>query len=206
MVAAALFHKDAVPFVTLLVGVGSLLIFLLPDAAHLLVYDRERVLAGEVWRLVSGHAVHFSWSHLGYNLALLMTAGWWLERQGSAGYVLLVALTALVAGLFFICLMPGMVRYGGLSGLVSAIVVYLSLHGMYYWHARPVWGVMLLLFAAKTGYEILVEESLFAAPGSAPFEVVPAVHIIGALVAVVLFYAFRRHRLVEGRPSLQGNP
>lgn len=193
--------KAGFPVVTLLVAAGGLALTLSPDAAHWLVYDRQRVLAGEIWRLVTGHAVHFSWSHAAYNLVMFSVAGVWLERRNRPLYGWLIGLTALASGLWFLVFMPDMARYGGLSGVVSAMVVYLALTEMRQpGPARALWVAILLLFAAKVGYEILIGQTLFAAPDTIPFQVVPAAHIVGALTAAVLFHGSRRRRLVKARP------
>lgn len=199
--AAVASDRAGFPVVTLLVAAGGLALTLLPDAAHWLVYDRERVLGGEIWRLVTGHAVHFSWSHAAYNLVMFAVAGVWLERRNRPLYGWLIGLTALVSSLWFLIAQPEMARYGGLSGVVSAMVVYLGLTEMRQpGPARAIWAAILLLFLAKVGYELLIGQALFAAPDTIPFQVVPAAHIVGALTAAVLFHGSRRHRLAETRP------
>jgi rhomboid family GlyGly-CTERM serine protease len=187
-------HKTAFPVVTFLLATGSLCLFLLPDSTHLFVYDRNRVLTGDVWRLVTGHLVHFSWSHTAYNIVLLALAGSWIESRDRFRYLWLITLTVLASGLYFLIMLPDLERYGGLSGLVSATVVYLSLYGIrYYRHARLIWYAILFLFAVKVSYEIMVREAIFVSPDIIPFEVVPSVHVAGGLIAAVLFYAFPRH-------------
>lgn len=199
-------HKSAFPVVTLLLVVGSLCLFLLPDGAQLFVYDRHRVLTGDIWRLVTGHLVHFSWSHIAYNIALLSLAGSWIESQNRRGYLWLVTLTVLASGLYFLIMMPDLERYGGLSGLVSATVVYLSLYEIrYYRHARLIWYVILFLFAVKVGYEIMIREAIFVSPDIIPFKVVPSVHIAGALVAAALFYVSRKHLPLKIQPGPQNH-
>lgn len=204
MAAAANYRKAAFPVVTVLVVAGSLALFLLPDIAHLFVYDRDRVLGGEIWRLVTGHAVHFSASHAAYNLVMFAVAGGWLERRNRPRYAWLIGLTALIGGLYFLIFMPEMTRYGGLSGVVGAAAVYLSLQEMRQGQfARVVWATVLLLFTAKVGYEILIGQAIFAAPDVGLFEVAPSAHIIGALTAVILFYGLgkcRRACLAKPQP------
>lgn len=186
--AAAPDRKAGFPAVTVLAAAAGLALALLPDAAALLVYDRDRVLNGDIWRLATGHAVHFSWSHAAWNLALFSVAGGWLERRDRARYLWLLALTVLASGLYFLIGLPEMARYGGLSGLISAVVVSLCLTGMRNGGpARAIWAAILLLFVAKVGYEILVGQVLFAAPGATPFQVAPAAHIIGAAAATTLY-------------------
>ncbi len=188
--AAAMRPEARLPAVTLAVAAASVALALWPEASALFVYDRERVLAGEAWRLLGGHAVHHSPSHLAWNLLLFVAAGGWLEQRDRLRFAALMALTVLASGLYFPFALPEMARYGGLSGLASAAVVHLGLAGLGRADgARPIWAAILLLFAAKTGYELLTGLPLFAQPDTAPFAVVPAVHIIGALAACTLCLA-----------------
>lgn len=190
MAAAAADSKAGFPAVTLLVAAGGLALTLLPDTTHLLIYDRERVLAGEVWRLATGHAVHLSWTHAAWNLMAFSVVGAWLERRYRVPYLWLIALTPLVCGPYFLIALPDMARYGGLSGLVSAGVVYLGLTEMRQpGPVRAIWATILLLFAAKVGYELQIGQPLFAASDATSFTVAPAAHIVGAAVAVMLFLA-----------------
>ena len=201
MAVAAPNTNAGFPVITVLVAAGSLALFLLPDVAHWLIYDRNRVLAGEVWRLVTGHAVHLSMSHALYNIVLFSVAGIWLERRNGLRYAWLIGLTALVGSLYFLIFMPEMAFYGGLSGVISAAVVYLCLQEMRQGgFARAVWATILLLFLAKVGYEILIGQTVFATPDATPFEVVPAIHIIGAVVAGFQF------GVLEGRWRAHSSP
>lgn len=200
MAGTAHHRKVAFPVITVLVVAGSLAVFLLPDAAHWFIYDRDRVLEGQVWRPVTAHAVHFSQSHAAYNLVLFSVVGAWLEQRNRPRYAMLIGLTAVASGLYFLIFMPGMARYGGLSGVVSAVVVYLSLHEMRHGRfARAIRVTVLLLFAAKVCYEILIGQAIFAASDTTPFEVVPSAHVIGAVVAVALFYS-------SGKPFPRSRP
>ena len=164
------------------------------------------MLTGEIWRLVTGHAVHFSWSHAAYNVALFSVTGGWIEIQNRSQYLWLITLTVLVSGLYFLIMMPDMARYGGLSGLVSAIVVYLSLYGIrYYRHARLIWYAILLLFAVKVSYQIMIRGSIFVSQEIIPFEVVPSVHIAGGLIVAILFYTSSKHLPLKQKPRPQDN-
>lgn len=201
-------HKTAFPVFTFLLVTGSLCLFLLPERAHLFVYDRNRVLTGDIWRLFTGHLVHFSWSHIAYNIVLLAFAGSWLERMNRSQYLWLVTLTVMASSLYFLIMLPDQERYGGLSGLASATVVYLSLYEIRYRrNARLIWYAVLILFAVKVGYEIMLREAIFASPDSIPFEVVPSVHVAGGLIAAIMFYVFPgQHLPLKIQPGPQNHP
>lgn len=187
MTAATAHSEPRRPVATLLVAAAALAVFSSPAATHWLVYDRGRILAGQVWRMLTGHIVHLSTSHLMYDLLVFVLAGIWIERRERGQYLLLIVLTAATSSLYFLVAMPQMARYGGLSGVVSAMIVYLSLQeigqgGI----ARVIWTTVLAMFLAKSGYEIVFGHAVFASFNSMPIAVIPAAHVIGAIAAIVL--------------------
>lgn len=188
MVAVPKRQNAGFPSITLIVLLVSLLLFLIPELTILTVYNREELLQGNIWRLMTGHFVHFSWSHLGFNLGVFAVAGYLLERRHRGAYLWLIILTILASSLYFLIFIPDMTRYGGLSGLVSAMVVYIALCEI---HAKVrlyyLWVLILVLFLFKVGYEIFSGDTVFASGGVSDFIVVPAAHIIGAVIAVLVF-------------------
>jgi len=188
MVAVPRWQTTGSPAITLIVVLGSLAFFLVPELTFWTVYDRVQLLHGDIWRLITGHLVHFSWSHLVFNLGVFAVAGYLLERRHRDAYLWLIILTTLTSSLYFLLFIPDMTRYGGLSGLVSAMVVYLSLSeirakvGPYY-----IWVLILVLFLFKVGYEVFSGDAVFASGGDSDFVVVPAAHIIGAVIAVLIY-------------------
>ena len=64
----------------LLFGLPASLLWLVPGTTAPLLYERAALLDGAWWRLWTGHWVHFSMSHLAWNVAVLLGAGAWLER------------------------------------------------------------------------------------------------------------------------------
>lgn len=175
------------PVLTLLLVVGSLLVFLLPTAASYLIYNREQILAGEWWRLVTGAGVHFSWSHLIYNAVILLVAGWLLERENGPRFFLLVLITSVISGLYFLFFLPEMKNYAGLSAIVSAVVVFLCLMNIKKIpETRWPWIMILILFAAKIAYESVMQQAFFVSYASVTIRVVPSAHIIGAMVAIAM--------------------
>lgn len=186
MVAIKALANARFPVITALVVTAAATIYGIEDGNHLFLYDRNKVLDGDIWRVVTGHLVHFSWQHFGYNLILLVLTGCWLEYRLGVRYVWLLVLTSLVSGLYFLLFLPDMAHYGGLSGLVSANVVYLSLLEIQHnKKARPFWIAIILLFIAKVGYEMLMKETIFVSQSNTMFEVAPSAHIIGAIVALI---------------------
>ena len=82
-------------------------------------YERGAVAAGQVWRLLSGHLVHFDLAHLGWNLAGLALV-WLLFARAytpSGWCVILIASTAAI-DLGFLVFEPDLDWYVGFSGVL----------------------------------------------------------------------------------------
>ena len=153
-----------------------------PGAREALVYDRSAILAGEFWRLLTGHWVHFSASHLLWDTAVLAAAVWIGVRRGYRRLTPLLLAAALAIGLGLLVLQSGLQRYGGLSGLVMAALFYVALRGLREeqpW--RAVCGWVLLVSVAKIGIEVWTGEAPFAR-FEAGITLVPFSHAMGAAV------------------------
>jgi len=146
------------------------------------VYDRFALARGEVWRLLTGHWVHYSAGHLLADAAaLLLGAGLVNERQTRAWLFTL----SLAAGLIPVALWigsPELARYGGLSGLALATWTFAAAGLMR--SSRRLGVSVFCLVAAK-----VLAESLTGQFGLADLpdgEVVPATlaHGVGALVGI----------------------
>lgn len=171
-----------------------LLLFVLPavlvafaTARHgQLALARGAVTDGEVWRLWTGHWVHFSASHLLWNLAVLLPVGGWLEklRPGLLGRHVLVA-TPLVSCAIF-ALEPDLQTYGGLSALATGVVVLLALHQFRAASAgRWVWAMVLALVAAKILAEVRFGGTGFARYDGPAVRTAWSAHVAGALAAMM---------------------
>ena len=171
-------------FATLLAAV---LVFSLPGVQPALIYDREAVLAGEVWRLFTGHWVHFSARHLAFDLFALGVAGMILESRADPRWRLLLLLAPWLIGIGLLLGEPRMSFYGGLSGVATAAVVYLALGGL---RERSPWRwvcvATLLIIAAKAALEWHTGQTFFASAGGEAFMAAPLSHLLGALGAVIV--------------------
>ncbi|MCF6234798.1 MAG: rhombosortase [Gammaproteobacteria bacterium] len=87
-------------------------------------YDREAILSGELWRLITGNLAHLGWSHLLMNLASLILI-WMLF--GKALSTLTWAVIALVSSLFvtigILLFSPMTGWYVGLSGMLHGLFI-----------------------------------------------------------------------------------
>ena len=177
-----------VPIVTVLVVPAAIGAYVIPGLASLLVYDRAAILSGEVWRLLTGNWVHFSASHLLYDLLALGIAGWIIERRGYPYFGHLCALSALGIGTVLLAGSPEVQSYGGLSGVATGAIIYLALHGLKEpgpW--RWICVAALVLTVGKALLESMTGRFIIQAAGSAPFVPLPLSHVVGGLTASLLF-------------------
>ncbi len=167
----------------------SIISYASPQVSSALIYDRAALFKGEIWRLFTSHLVHFTPLHLFYNLIAFGIAGWIIEYRGYQHFVPLCLLMAFFISVSLMVMKPGMIYYGGLSGLASGAIYYLALLGL---RESPPWRLVCILTLFFVPIKILLElemnQSLFAY--SEPFTIMPISHIIGCLVALVLFLVY----------------
>jgi rhomboid family GlyGly-CTERM serine protease len=87
-------------------------------------YERSGLVAGEAWRLLTGHVVHLGWGHLALNLAALGVLARLFENVLGRLEWLLVTVAAAAAidlGLYFIS--SGTEWYVGFSGVLHGLLV-----------------------------------------------------------------------------------
>lgn len=169
-----------------------LLLFALPATllactpAHhgFLLLARDAVETGEIWRLWSGHWIHFSASHLLWNLIVLLAAGTWLEHVRPGLLLRHTIAAAPLIGIAVLVFEPGLQTYGGLSGLATGIVVLLGLNQLRTQDAsRWLWIGLLVLVAVKTTSDATGARTRlvdFAQPG---VRASTTAHAAGALLA-----------------------
>ena len=107
-----------------LAGVCGLLVVAPGEITAWLVFDRDAILAGEAWRLWTGHLVHFSWLHALTDVMVLFVVSHILAHHTGSRVVVL----ALLAGAPFISLglllaVPDLRVYAGASGIAMMIGV-----------------------------------------------------------------------------------
>jgi rhomboid family GlyGly-CTERM serine protease len=180
------------PLWTVLLCGLAMAIYLVPPLAGVAIYDRDAIATGEWWRLVTGNLVHLSLMHLIFDVSALLVLGTIIELRGERHWWLICCTAGTVIGLSVYLTAPEFRYYGGLSGMVTAAVVYLCLDGL---HDTAGWRglcmFVLALAALKIGIEFVSGDTLLAVAGSQPFETVPVSHLAGACTALFVFILTR---------------
>lgn len=154
------------------------LLSLLGEHGRLLLrYEREAVLQGEYWRLLTGHLVHGNWLHLflngaGLGLIVALFPGHYSPRQW-----LLIGLFSLVAiDAGFVLWEPQLHWYVGLSGVLHGA---LAAGAIAWWRyeSKRLALALSVIFVGKLAWE----QWQGALPLSGGLAVVVDAHLYGAL-------------------------
>lgn len=168
------------PRITLAIIAGALFIAAAPALSGLLIYDRHKILTGELWRIFTGHFVHLSREHLLADLVAFALIGALIERKKLPrfGALCLIAPCLISATSFII--EPQMHRYAGLSALSMAAFIFFALH-----QNRGPAIVLLTLAAAKIMFELNANTSTFLTSANPGIRVAALSHLVGAAVGAI---------------------
>lgn len=147
----------------------------------------------EIWRLWTGHLVHFGAAHLrGDLLAFLLWAALLEAESRAVLWRVLLGVTPLLS-LAILFGYPTLAEYRGLSGLDCSLVVALMvLRGVASHKLRGLGWLCLGGFGAKCGYELLSGQALLAPDLGRGVTLLPAAHLLGAVGGVLVTLGLRR--------------
>lgn len=163
-------------------GIAVLLAVGGPTVSDALRYEREAILGGQIWRLLTGNLVHLGWPHLLLNIAGLGLI-WALFGQalGNRAWTVTFVVCATGIGLGMLLFNPGIGWYVGLSGV---------LHGFFAAGAvaaRNIKHGTKTLILGLLGAKLLWEQVYGSLPGTtaaAGGNVIVDAHLYGALAGL----------------------
>ena len=174
--------------------------------ASLFVYDREAIFRGELWRLITSHFVHFSDTHLIYNILVFGIIGWIIEHKGYKYFKFLCLLMACSISTVLLVLKPDMAYFGGLSGIACGSILYCSLLCLREpapWRTISIFSIIFLF--VKISLETYNDGSLLPYWGTLDFVPIPLSHITGSLTAIILFFLTHNSILIQNKLSSKTN-
>ena len=153
--------------------------------ADTLIYNRDLVMSGEYWRLITGHFLHSNANHFMLNGAAVLLL-WALHGHyyNQKNYCLTFLTSAVICGLGVYWFSEDIALYVGLSGV---------LHGFF------VWGALSdIKYKEKTGYLLLIgvvlkiaHEQVYGASADVELLIGASVatdaHLYGAIGGVLAF-------------------
>jgi len=182
------------PVISLLLGVISLFIYCLADIEQV-QYDRQAIAAGQIWRVFTCHFSHWSFDHFLWCTLVIIVMGGMAERLCRKGFVGTIVFSAPVIALVVWWQLPVMVLYRGLSGVGSAVFIFVAvwlLRLRFYrgeWFGAFLAGGAVFLFSVKVLYEFSAKSTLFVSSVQL-FTPVPLAHLVGGLVGLLMVQLF----------------
>jgi rhomboid family GlyGly-CTERM serine protease len=137
------------PWVFLVITAAAVVVQFNPGWRDSLLCDRDAILAGQWWRIWTGHLVHFGWPHFVADGGLFIILGRLLERPHPVISRLALVVMPLVICVTIDWLDPEMVRYGGLSAVNFGLLLFLAAHG---WQKNWVdwfWPAVLAIYVGE---------------------------------------------------------
>ncbi len=187
------------PVLTLTLSLIMLGIYFIPELSTELLYDRQAIFSGQFWRILTGHWVHFSNSHLIYNLMGFAIAGSMIEHRHYPGLALLYVMSSGFIGIGLLIFEPNLDYYAGISGVTYAAIIYFSIYGL---NETGYWRVLCWVILLGTLIKLLVELSqqgfIFVNSDTA-FAEITLSHLLGTLAALCLYgyHVSKAHKKLE---------
>ena len=146
-------------------------------------YDRDAIMSGEIWRIITGHFVHLGWKHFIMNIAGLLLI-WLLFGRliSTLKWALCIIINALFISIGFIIFNKDLNWYVGLSGVLHGMFVCGAIASLVQGYRAE--ALLLILLIGK----LIWEQLQGALPGSAVFaggDVVVDAHLYGAIIGAV---------------------
>jgi len=193
------------PLATLLISICALIVWRGGSAVvDALEWDRSRIADGQWWRVATGHLCHWSGSHFFWDMAMFSVLGACCEVRGRAAFILCAFIT-IVFSQVALSISFEFETYRGLSGIASALLVYLSanaLFGEVSKTGQTLGCVGLIGIIAKIVSEKVAGAALFASDFGSGVTVASDIHLSGLLAGLTVAAAAFLRRRVEARLHL----
>lgn len=182
----------SLPIMTLVTAAVAIGLSLVSAWEVAMSYQRQAILQGEVWRLLTGHLTHWNADHLVWDVMMFLILAGLVERRNRRTAARLMLGSAFFISLALWSTAPQVTEYRGLSGIDSALFVYAAavLAGDAWIAGRRaaagLFGLLLAGFVGKVGYEMATGATLFVDSSSGAFTPLPSVHLVGAAVGLAL--------------------
>jgi rhomboid family GlyGly-CTERM serine protease len=163
-------------------------------------YEREAVLQGQYWRLLTGHLVHGSVQHLLLNgVGLGLIAALFPREYSPRGWLLILGSSVVTIDLGVVLLEPQLQWYVGFSGVLHGALA----AGALGWWRHESRRLALALTAVLVG-KLAWEQWHGALPFSGDMPVVVDAHLYGAIggALAAAFLWLRSRDWPTARPSL----
>lgn len=173
-----------------------------PELLLAIRYERDAILAGQVWRVLTTHVAHLSWEHLGLNLGGLALLWIMFSRHLTIGrWAVVMAASGIGVSMGLMALHPELQWYVGMSGLLHGMFVagaVAAIHAGY----RFEWTLLGLIVV-----KLLWEQISDAAPATAQIvggSVIVDAHLYGAIAGLLTAFTiilYERYAAPQALPA-----
>jgi rhomboid family GlyGly-CTERM serine protease len=181
-------RSPPLPVVTVCIAALAALAAMSDMVQQWLEFDRAAIGHWQLWRIVTGHMVHWNTDHFVWDALMFGVLGCICEQSDRRRFVGCLLGSAAAISAAIIWLLPGTNLYRGLSGVDSALFILACVEWMCdAWQKRDfaflaVVVLAVLGFMAKLVYEVCTGATLFVDSTGAGFVPLPLVHGVGAIV------------------------
>lgn len=175
--------------VSLIMGLWLILCSLQIIGVDYFYFDRELLIQGQYWRLLTAHFVHLNIIHLVLNLAGLSLVLVIFDRTWSwRAWMILIVCSAIIQSLAFYWFLPEVRAYVGFSGVIHSLYVAGTVSFLKHSQDRPLGVILLALVTLKLltenmGQGISVTENMIGG------HVLVEAHLYGAIVGLMFALA-----------------
>jgi rhomboid family GlyGly-CTERM serine protease len=174
------------PVVSPLLAGAAVGCYFIPGLAAWLQHDREALLGGQLWRLVTCHWMHWTPAHLWWEAIAFVILGVWCEHLSRRRWMVLLIAASLLVPLIMWLVLRGVETYRGLSGLNAALFGLLTVMlirrnmRLQQRHVASVIGVALLVLTIKTLWDLITQ----IGDPIASMAPVPLAHLVGGVIGI----------------------
>ena len=197
-------RRRRIPCASVLLALVAAGIYLSPTATACLQYQRELILRGQCWRLLSCHFTHFSLSHLLWDAGVFLGLGVVCELRDRRSFLFVLLVSAVSISIAVWFAMPELGVYRGLSGLDSALFGFLGaaliVSGIrtHNFGRVIIVAISFALFAAKLVVELNTGGAVFVRGLGGDVISIPLAHLVGLLVGALFGWRTAGPRQDEG--------
>lgn len=176
-------------YCTLLIVCFALFLQLAPTVGKFFEWGWSNVDSLFDYRLITCHAVHWSWNHLAWDLLMFSVLGAICESTNRIRFIVYLIVSTIVIPIFVFACHPELSTYRGLSGIDSGLFALVAIDGLSTSRTKNdrqgimVFSACLFCLVAKIALEITFGGNLFVRDSS--FVPVPIAHLVGAITGAL---------------------
>lgn len=191
----SIFAWRKLPWFFLALSLFALVVQCHPGWRHAFIFERAQIAGGEVWRLWTGHFVHFGWPHFIADAGLFLILGRLLERKYPLALRVSAVLMPLVISAGLYVFDPELTRYAGLSAVNLGLLLFYAAQGWQRDRWDWFWPAILAIYIG----EVVLEATRGHGHGGGfiqfddpSIRVATSAHIIGGIYGLMLWLVTHR--------------